>query len=153
MPCQTYKIGDSFAIVRFSGRGAPKPCIYCGGISSFLCDFPVSIGRMPKGRKKRKDCDRPLCRRCTLKGVSENVDFCREHFPLAFAAWIRKLLKSGLLLTPGKFRRDLRLRERNVLDGRLDAVKDNPEPLVEHPPRMEGLNKPIEPLQAEEREA
>jgi hypothetical protein len=36
-----------------------------------------------------------MCGNCTQKGVSENVDFCREHFPLAKAAYERRQAKQA----------------------------------------------------------
>jgi hypothetical protein len=93
MPCYTVKFGESTAILCGRGRGLPKPCIHCGDVSSALCDFPVWIGRTPKGRKKKKTCDAPLCEACAQKGENPKYDFCREHFPLAQAAHERRLAK------------------------------------------------------------
>ncbi|MBS1793635.1 MAG: hypothetical protein JSS81_07270 [Acidobacteria bacterium] len=86
MPCETVKIGDSYAIVCSRGRRR-KTCLYCSREHEFLCDFPV--GKTKGG--KTKTCDRPLCRKHSLKGVSEGVDFCREHYPIAKAAYERRM--------------------------------------------------------------
>jgi hypothetical protein len=80
--CTEIKIGDVKAIV-CRGRGRRKKCHYCDGDEDFLCDFPV--GKKRNGEKK--DCDRSLCKNCTQKGVSPGVDFCREHYPIAKAAY------------------------------------------------------------------
>ena len=85
MPCRTVKFGNSTAIICGS-RSRTKKCFYCGKPSECLCDFPV--GKTKAGKKK--DCDRPLCAKCSQKGVSANVDFCREHYPLAKAAYERR---------------------------------------------------------------
>lgn len=92
MPCNTVKIGNSIGLLCSRGR-RPKPCVYCGKSSEFLCDFP--IGKTQKG--KRKDCDRALCSECTQKGVSPDVDFCREHYPPAKAAYERRLARQKKL--------------------------------------------------------
>lgn len=89
MPCRTLKIGNATAIVCSRGQRT-KPCYYCGMPSDFLCDYPV--GKTKKGKKK--DCDRALCKNCTQKGVNPEVDFCREHFPLAQAAYERRMNKT-----------------------------------------------------------
>jgi len=88
MPCNWVKIGDTIAHIRTSGRRR-KNCFYCSSPHEFLCDFP--IGKTKRG--KNKDCNRPLCAKHSQKGVSENVDFCREHFPLAKAAYERRQAK------------------------------------------------------------
>lgn len=77
----------TMAHIRTSGHRRPQKCVYCGKVSEFLCDYPV--GKTRSGKKK--DCDKPLCSNCTQKGVSADVDFCREHFPLAKAAYDRRL--------------------------------------------------------------
>lgn len=84
MPCVNLKIGNASAIV--CGLPRRKKCFYCGKPSEFLCDFPV--GKKRNG--KTKDCDRALCAGCTQKGVSENVDFCKTHYPIARAAFERR---------------------------------------------------------------
>lgn len=87
MNCGTFKNNEvSFVIC---GLPRPKKCFYCGKQSGFLCDFPV--GKDKKGTKKT--CDTPLCLNCTQKGVSHNVDFCREHYPLAKAAYERRIAR------------------------------------------------------------
>lgn len=91
MPCNWIKFADgTVAHIRTSGRQRRK-CFYCGVMHEYLCDYPV--GKTKNG--KLKTCDRPLCSSCTQKGVSENVDFCREHFPLAKAAYERRLARAA----------------------------------------------------------
>lgn len=91
MPCEKIKFGNSTAIICSRGH-RPKPCFYCGRPSDFLCDSPVGITKSGK----KKDCDRALCVVCTQKGISKNVDFCREHYPKAKAAYERRLQKQKL---------------------------------------------------------
>lgn len=92
MPCNWLKFADgTVAHIRTSGHRRRKKCFYCSNEHEFLCDYPV--GKTKSGKKK--DCDRPLCAKHTQKGVSENVDFCREHFPLAKAAYERRLARAA----------------------------------------------------------
>ena len=88
MPCIPFRHGNATGFM--CGRGQRrKKCFYCNSVHEFLCDFPV--GKTAKGKKK--DCDRPMCAKHTQKGVSENVDFCRVHYPLAKAAYERRKQK------------------------------------------------------------
>jgi len=87
MPCRVVKTGNIVAIA-CSRRTVQSKCFYCGKPSDYLCDFPV----YSKGKKKGT-CDRKLCKRCTQKGVSGETDFCREHFPIAKAAYERRMVK------------------------------------------------------------
>jgi hypothetical protein len=86
MPSRLVKTGDSVAII-CTGRTVQPRCFYCGKPSGYLCDFPVLI----KGKKKT--CDRKLCEGCRRSGISKDIDFCREHFPLAKAAYERRKAK------------------------------------------------------------
>lgn len=88
MPCEKVKIGDNFAIVCSRGRKA-KNCFYCSRASEALCDYPIK--KQKNG--KFKTCDRNLCDVHRQKGVSANVDFCKEHYPLAKAAYERRMEK------------------------------------------------------------
>jgi hypothetical protein len=91
MPCYPFKTADgATGFICTRGRRV-KPCVYCGRPSAALCDFPV--GETKTG--KRKDCDLAMCEGCTQKGVSENVDFCRAHFPVAKAAYERRQAKQA----------------------------------------------------------
>lgn len=92
MPCQRIKIGDSMIIACSRGGRRPPVCFYCKKPSEALCDFPVK-----KLKTKWKTCDRHLCRGHAKKGVSENVDFCREHYPMARAAYERRQAKKSSL--------------------------------------------------------
>lgn len=89
MPCLVIEIEPGFTAM-ICGVPAPqgKACFYCGKHSEFLCDYPV-IGKPWLGIKTT--CDRALCRRCAMKGVSETVDFCRAHYELAKAAYERRV--------------------------------------------------------------
>lgn len=82
-------IDGKFVGVMCGNFPKPKACIYCGKESTKLCDFPV--GRTKAGKKKT--CDLPLCDTCALKGVSADVDFCKPHYPLAKAAYERRMEK------------------------------------------------------------
>lgn len=84
MPYLNFKVRNVSAII--CGVPHRSKCQYCGKPSEFLCDFPV--GKNKQGKKKT--CDRKLCRNCSQKGISQNVDFCREHYPLAKAAYERR---------------------------------------------------------------
>ena len=63
----------------------------------FLRDFPV---RKTK-RGKWKSWDGALCKNCRRQGVSFDVDFCPEHYPLARAAYERRRQKMRRF-PPGK---------------------------------------------------
>ena len=87
MPCYPFKIGNSTGFICGRSRRKEKQCVYCGQISDFLCDFPVEKTK----RGKLKTCDKPLCSDCTQKGVSPDVDFCKEHYPIAKAAYEKRI--------------------------------------------------------------
>jgi hypothetical protein len=94
MPCQTIKIGDTYAIACSRGRRKQEPaCVYCGKSSTKLCDFPTFSPKT--GKKLKKDCDVPMCDDCTSPGVSANVDFCKEHYPIAKAAYERRVAQEA----------------------------------------------------------
>jgi hypothetical protein len=93
MACKQFQIGKTIGII--CGLPRPKPCFYCWKPSECLCDFPVK--KFKNGKKK--DCDRPLCTDCSQKGISPDVDFCREHFPIAKAAYLRRQNNISLPLT------------------------------------------------------
>lgn len=83
MPYLNFKVRNVSAII--CGVPHRSKCQYCGKPSEFLCDFPV--GKNKQGKKKT--CDRKLCRNCSQKGISQNVDFCRY------------IIRSPKLLTSG----------------------------------------------------
>ena len=85
MPSEEIDIGETKVVICTRGRKL-KRCTYCLKPHKFLCDYPVA--KTKKG--KLKTCDRPLCSDHTKKGVSDDVDFCREHYPLAKAAYERR---------------------------------------------------------------
>ncbi len=90
MPCQTIDIGGG-GTAMVCGVPRRNRCFYCGKTSEFLCDFPVVL---KKRLGVKKSCDRPLCGNCKMSGASENIDFCRHHYPLAKAAFERKSAKT-----------------------------------------------------------
>ena len=92
MPCYSLKDKDGKYLGKLcaKGGGNPKPCRYCGQMSEFLCDFP--IGKTPSGR--RKTCDMAMCADCTQKGNNPKFDFCRKHYPMAKAAYERRLARA-----------------------------------------------------------
>lgn len=57
-------------------------------------DFALFIGRemssdFPVGKTKKgnwKTCDRTVYEKDCLKYITENIDFCREHYSIAKAA-------------------------------------------------------------------
>ena len=88
MPCNWLKMPDgTVAHIRTSGRRIPK-CHNCGLSSEFQCDFPMARSR---AGKVLKTCDRHLCSEHVRPGKTEGVDFCEEHYPIAEAAYQRRL--------------------------------------------------------------
>lgn len=88
MPCNWIKFGDgTVAHIRTSGRRQPR-CWKCNLLSDFQCDFPM---HRAKNGKILKTCDRHLCTDHVRHGATEGVDFCEEHFPIAEAAYQRRL--------------------------------------------------------------
>ena len=93
MNCETIEIplGDGTVArgIICGGRRRPR-CHKCGRPSEAQCDFP--IGKTARG--KRRDCDRHLCDDHRHRGITPNVDFCDDHFPIAEAAYKRRLERS-----------------------------------------------------------
>lgn len=88
MPCNWLKMPDgTIAHLRTSGKRIPK-CWKCGLMSEFQCDFPMNRTR---SGKILKTCDRHLCTDHARHGKTEGVDFCEEHYPIALAAYQRRL--------------------------------------------------------------
>jgi hypothetical protein len=85
MPCRKTKIGEETVAIICS-RERIKRCAYCSDEMVFLCDFPVR--KLKNG--KWKTCDKHLCGKHTLKGKSKEVDFCRDHYEKAKAAYNRR---------------------------------------------------------------
>ena len=68
MPCYALHDKDGKPIGHLCGNlGAHCTC--CGGVSGYLCDFPVGEG---------KTCDRPLCGRHAAE-VAPEVHYCPGH--------------------------------------------------------------------------
>lgn len=90
MPCVVIDIGEAggSAIICGVPKRLARNCFYCGRSSEFLCDFPV-VKKAWLGIKK--SCDRALCKNCRLSGISPDVDFCREHYGPAKAAYERRM--------------------------------------------------------------
>jgi hypothetical protein len=84
MACSELLVGGQSMII--CGGRRQKACYHCGRVSIALCDFPT--GKHRNGR--RRTCSRELCDDCRQQGVSANVDFCLEHYPLAKAAYERR---------------------------------------------------------------
>lgn len=79
--------GGGFAIICGGRYRRRLPCVHCGEASAFACDGP------PRDRR-RKTCDRPLCRRCRIH-VPPNQDFCKDHRHQATAAAAQLRLFDG----------------------------------------------------------
>ncbi len=95
MPCETVNIGGATAIICSRG-GRRVRCWKCSKPSEFQCDYPVEFYKTgAKKGKKKKDCDRHLCKDHNRPGKTEGVDFCEEHYPLALAAYERRMAKNG----------------------------------------------------------
>lgn len=92
MRCSTLDLEDGTIAVICGGRRKPPQCHYCVNDSEYECDFPI-------GRKnllgERRTCGRHLCAYHREKGITKDVDFCREHYPMAKAAWEKKRLKQA----------------------------------------------------------
>lgn len=87
MACETIKINGGAAIIC---GGRRRRCYLCTDVSRYQCDFP--IGRYKSGKKKGsvRTCDRHLCNFHAKHGVTNGVDFCPDHFPIAKAAYERR---------------------------------------------------------------
>jgi uncharacterized protein (DUF3820 family) len=57
------------------GRGGTRPCAYCRGPSTKLCDGDVGEGRT---------CDRPMCDAHAYQD-GPNRDLCRQHQPVSLS--------------------------------------------------------------------
>jgi hypothetical protein len=64
-------------------------------MSEFQCDFPIGVYKSGKRKGQKRDCDRHLCSVHAKHGVSPEVDFCFEHFPIAKQAYDRRKLKEA----------------------------------------------------------
>lgn len=85
MPCEYVTLpGGVVALACGARRRRTRPCAYCGGRSSRLCDFPIL--RVVAGHEQKGPCDVPLCDRCTTR-IGGDGDLCRAHAPL----WDRQL--------------------------------------------------------------
>ena len=84
MNCGTFQVNDVRGLLCY--RGKRKVCVHCQRDSAAQCDFPV--GKTRTGRTKT--CSRHLCKKHRQPGVTPNVDFCPEHFPIAKAAYERR---------------------------------------------------------------
>lgn len=91
MPCETVRDGDHVIII--CSRGERRWCYKCGRISVAQCDFPVVRYKSGKKKGQWRTCDRHLCRDHRNPGVTPNVDFCPEHYPVAKAAHERRQAK------------------------------------------------------------
>lgn len=93
MPCRSVNFPDGGGMIICS-RGGPKCHIAaCRGGSDYQCDFPV--GEYKSGKKKglKRTCDRHICKAHVRHGKTPGVDFCSEHFPIAKAAYDRRMAK------------------------------------------------------------
>jgi hypothetical protein len=83
MTCETFKVGEGFAIVCNRGKRWPRCSVPgCDRPAPFLCDFSVS-------RKKSGTCDAKLCEghavaqpshhRVEPGSTPDRVDFCPPH--------------------------------------------------------------------------
>ncbi len=68
MPCYLLRNKDGQPMGHVCGNLGPH-CGCCGGVSGFLCDYPVGEG---------KTCDRPLCDHCAAE-VAPDVHYCPGH--------------------------------------------------------------------------
>jgi len=92
MPCVVLEIEPNLTATICGTTGKTgRACFYCGKPSGFLCDYPL-IKKPWLGIKTT--CDRALCDKCRMRGLSENVDFCRHHYEPARAAYERRLKKA-----------------------------------------------------------
>jgi hypothetical protein len=69
MPCYPVRLDNGTGAVAIVCGRLGKRCSSCGGISEFLCDFPVGDG---------KTCDRPMCRDHAVV-VGKNRHLCLQH--------------------------------------------------------------------------
>ena len=72
------------------GIREPKCWRKCGLVSEFQCDFPVGVYMSGKRKGQKRDCNRHLCAEHARHGLTPNVDFCDEHYPIARAAYERR---------------------------------------------------------------
>ncbi len=59
--------------VHMHGGNLPAPCVHCRGISSLLCDYPLSDGGT---------CAAPLCAECA-KEIAPDRHLCPLHVKVA----------------------------------------------------------------------
>jgi hypothetical protein len=72
MTCETFKVGDGFAIICNRGKRWPRCSVPgCDRLAPKLCDYPCP-------RKKSGTCDAKLCNaHAVVQG--EDRDFCPPH--------------------------------------------------------------------------
>lgn len=73
MACQHIVVDGHHAII-CGPRVRAKRCSSCGAPADRLCDWRVGATR----RGKRKDCDNPICSRCSTVPAPDK-DLCRDH--------------------------------------------------------------------------
>lgn len=68
MPCYTLHDKNGKAVGHLCGELGPH-CACCGGVSGYLCDYPVG---------EDKTCDRPLCNVHAAE-VAPELHYCPGH--------------------------------------------------------------------------
>jgi hypothetical protein len=68
------------AILRMAGR-RPRPCVKCGAVSTRLCDWKISGGKV-----RLRTCSAPICDSCT-SSPAPGKDLCPTHA----AEWAKRM--------------------------------------------------------------
>lgn len=77
MPCEYVKVGDTWGIVKTTGR-RPVFCQFCHQRpATKLCDYEQSTGGGLFGSKPIT-CDASICDICATKG-GKDIDYCPTH--------------------------------------------------------------------------
>lgn len=91
MACEYIEVHGHRAII--CGLPKRKRCSSCGAPADRMCDWKIGATR----RGKRKDCDAPICARCSTMPAPDK-DLCREHA----TAWGERICNaSGLPYAQG----------------------------------------------------
>lgn len=69
--CRGFVAGDVVIFECNLGMKKKIPCLSCGRLAQFSCDFEL------KGKKQGQKCGRPLCRGCAEGGMGRYL--CGPH--------------------------------------------------------------------------
>lgn len=93
MACQSVNFPKPGGMIICGGRRTKCYVFGCHDSSKFQCDFPVGEYKSGKKKGQKRTCDRHLCATHVRHGKTSGVDFCLDHFPIAKAAYERRMAK------------------------------------------------------------